>query len=266
MLKKRQAKLPKIAGPEEREFLVRTMSVNYSAGFRIDWHAHDWHQLIYACRGVMSVETGEGSWVVPQQRGVWVPAGVRHAITMSGQVQLRTLYLPQRGKRSLPEACAAVSITALLRELILRIVERGTLRRSELRDRHLSDLLFDEIRALPVAPLNIPMPRDSRAAAVAKIFAAEPGERASLEQIGQRIGASKRTIERLFVSETAMTFHRWRQQIRILHAVRKLADGDSVANISLELGYESPSAFISMFRRIIGTSPGKYFCNPAVQS
>lgn len=110
-----------------------------------------------------------------------------------------------------------------------------------------------------MVPLQLPHPSDPRAARVAEGLMASPGCGRTLAQICQGSGASKRTMERLFQRETGMSFGKWRQQLRLMHAMRLLAEGAKVTHAALEAGYSTPSAFISMFRKVLGTTPTLYF-------
>jgi AraC-like DNA-binding protein len=85
-----------------------------------------------------------------------------------------------------------------------------------------------------------------------------PGDHRTLEELCKDCGASKRTIQRLFLEETKMTFAKWRQQLRLLHGMELLASGEKVSAAALEAGYSSTSAFISMFRKQLGTPPPRY--------
>src|SRR5579859_6704808 len=98
---------------------VTTLTRDYAAGHVIPSHFHDRDQLVYASRGVMTVRTSQGAWVVPTHRAVWIPATVSHTITMSGPVAMRTLYLKPRLAKMLPRDCCVVNVSPLLRELIL---------------------------------------------------------------------------------------------------------------------------------------------------
>lgn len=238
--------------------MIRTLAATYSPGHLIPPHSHDWHQLLYASEGVMTIQTANGSWVVPPHRAVWIPANVEHSVQMSGAVSMRTLYLLPALSKTLPQECCTVNVPPLLRELILDAVARQTLRRGNPAEARLIGVMLDQIQALPAAPLQLPMPRDARASKVADLLKANPAEPGSLEQLARRAGASPRTIERLFRSETNMGFRKWRQRLRLLHALRLLAAGEPVTNVALEAGYDSPSAFISMFRRELGTTPSRY--------
>ena len=240
------------------DVVIRTLAATYSPGHVIPPHSHDWDQLLYASQGVMTIHTSRGCWVVPPHRAAWIPAGVEHSVQMSGTVSLRTLYLFPRLSKSLPKDCCTVNVPPLLRELILDAVDRETLRRRIPSEARLISVMLDQIEGLPAAPLQLPMPRDARACRVAALLKANPAERRSLAQLVRQAGASPRTIERIFRSETNMAFGKWRQRLRLLHALRLLAADEPVTNVALETGYDSTSAFISMFRRELGTTPSRY--------
>jgi AraC-like DNA-binding protein len=250
--------------PEMRQegggaFLVRTLAVGYPSGAVLEHHAHDWAQLVYATEGVMSVHTEDGTWVVPSHRAVWIPAGVGHSIAMSGWVSMRTLYIAPRLVGGLARRCCVVAVSPLLRQMILHVIAQGALRRGVAEQRRLAGVLLDQLRVLPAVPLELPMPRDARALRVAARLREEPGATAALDALARAAGASRRTLERLFQTETGMSLGRWRQQARLLHAMRLLAGGESVTSTALSVGYDSTSAFIAAFASALGTTPGQYY-------
>lgn len=252
------------ADPEDR-FQIRSLALNLPAGHAVHSHSHDWHQLIYASRGVMAVNTTNGSWVVPSRRAVWVPAGVNHAIEMIGAVSVRTLYLQPELKGPVPKQCRVISVSSLLRELILYTIDIGMLDRNVPSQRRLIGVIVDQLNAVPAAPLQLPMPTDSRALRIADTLRARPADRTPLFRLAKSAAASKRTIERIFQSETRMTFGKWRQQLRLLHALKLLASGESVTEVAFASGYDSTSAFISAFRSVMGTTPGRYYADSRSQ-
>jgi len=238
---------------------VRTLSWEYGPDEHEATHRHDWHQLVYAVKGVMTVETPHGSWVVPTYRAVWVPARVDHAIRMSGRVAMRTLYFSPRVAGWLPAECRVVSVPPLVHELLLHVVALGSLDRRIPRQRHVMAVLLDQLRELPADPLHVPEVRDVRARRVSRRVLEEPGLRSSLDTLAKESGGSKRTIERAFELDTGMTFGRWRQHVRLVHALRLLGAGHSVTSVALEVGYDSVSAFVHAFRANFGTTPGRYY-------
>jgi AraC-like DNA-binding protein len=240
------------------EPLVRGYAVTHPSGTIVLPQGAGWDQLVYAARGVMTVHTAAGVWVVPPHRAVWVPAGIEHRIVMSGQVAVRTLYLATE-LAALPAECRAVNVPALLRELILHAVRRSPLDPNVPRQARLLGVLIDELAALPAAPLQLPTPRDARARAVADALAADVGADQPIGVLAAAAGASRRTVERLFATETGMSVGQWRQRCRLVEALRLLAEGMPVTAVAHRVGYATPSAFGAMFRAELGVSPGRYF-------
>jgi AraC-like DNA-binding protein len=257
--KKRQTavldRLPRSSAP------ILTFSQDYPAGHAIPLHFHHRDQLVFASRGVMTVTTSGGAWVVPAYRAVWIPEKTPHTITMSGKVAMRTLYFQPRLAESVPRDCCVVSVPALLRELILHACSCGSLARRMAWQSHLIDVILDQLRVIRVAPLQLPLPGDPRAFRVAEVLLADPADTRPLARIAHSSSASRRTIERLFVAGTGMTFGRWRQQLRLMHGMRLLGEGAKVTHAALEAGYSTPSAFIAAFRKALGSTPARYFKN-----
>ena len=238
---------------------IATLTHDYPAGHFIPLHFHDRDQLVYASQGVMTVATRAGIWVVPTLRGVWIPASVSHTVAMSGRVAMRTLYLKPRLARALPRDCCVVNVSPLLRELILSACAFQALKKGVPRQRHLIDLITDQLEAIQMVPLQLPHLSDPRARHVAEILLANPTNTQTLSRLCRGSGASKRTVERLFQDEVGMTFGKWRQQLRLMYAVRLLAEGAKVTHAALEAGYSTPSAFICMFKKVLGFTPALYF-------
>lgn len=237
---------------------VAAMAKDFADGFHISPHTHERAQLIFAARGVMTVSTDSGSWVVPPQRAVWMPGGVRHQIRMSGQVSMRTLYVRADAAAAQPPQVRVIAVTPLLRELILRACALPVLYDEAGAQGRTMRLLLDEIAALPSVALDLRMPADPRVERVCRTLRDEPGDSRTLDDWAREAGASGRTLARLFVKETGLSFSDWRQQARLLGAMARLAAGQPITRIALDLGYDSPSAFTAMFRRALGAPPSRY--------
>jgi len=248
------------------EARLTTLSYEFEDKYRIPEHFHDTDQLVFASRGVMTIQTEQGFWVVPPQRAVWIPSRTAHTITMSGAVSMRTLYFAPRYVRQLPRSCCVLNINALLRELIVFACTTPAWTKDVPNQRHLLGTLLHQLQAAPLSPLQLPWPSDARAVRVAEKVLSHPGNTCTLARICEDCGASKRTIERVFVVETQLTLGKWRQQARLLHAIRSIASGEKIISAALEAGYESPSAFIASFKKALGCTPGRYFESGVIRS
>jgi AraC-like DNA-binding protein len=233
-------------------------SWDFAHGHAISQHSHLEDQLLFASEGAMTVDTSEGIWVVPPLRAVWIPAGTTHGVFMSGRVSMRTLYFSPALCRALPRRCLVTNISSLLRELILHACQFSKLRRRVPEERHVIELILDQLKLVESVPVQLPHPRDPRARKLADLLRANPREQRPLEDLSMKCGASKRTMQRLFAEESGMSFSRWRQRARLVHAMQSLAAGQSVTNAALDAGYSTTSAFISMFRKQLGTTPTRY--------
>ncbi len=235
------------------------MAKDYPSGDLIQSHQHIRSQLLYASSGVMTVTTDDGIWVVPPFRAVWIPAVTEHQIKASGKLSMRTLYIDPSHCGGTPKHCCVVTVSPLLRELILHAVKMPASYSLDSPEERIMMVILDQIQDLDVKPLSLPIPKESRLKAIFIQLAKTPGDQRTLEEWGKQVGASRRTLTRLFHSELGMSFGRWRQQIRILESLRRLATDDPVITIATDLGYDSPSAFIFMFKKALGKTPGQYF-------
>jgi AraC-like DNA-binding protein len=203
----------------------------------------------------MSVDTDAGTWVVPPNRALWVPDGERYRMQMHGRVAVRSLYLRTR-LEAMPTELRVVNVTPLLRELVLYAVRTGPLDRSVPRQARLIDVIVDQLDELPQAALQLPQPRDPRAKELAELMGRTPA--ATLDELAAQVGASRRTLERLFVGDTGMPIARWRRQLRLVQALRLLGTGHTVTEVAHRVGYSTPSAFTAMFRTELGQTPASY--------
>jgi AraC-like DNA-binding protein/quercetin dioxygenase-like cupin family protein len=234
-------------------------AVDYPSDYQVPAHKHATAQLIHAVQGVMVVATATGQWVVPPTRGLWMPAGVEHRIRMVGDVQVRTVYIRPDARPDLPMQCQVVGIPSLLRELILAAIEVTQPYVAGSRDGRLMELLLDEVTVLPSLPLRLPQPTDPDLLTICAALAATPDDASTLGEWAARLGVDPKTIQRRFARQTGMTFGQWRQQARLLAALEQLACDAKVVDVALNLGYNSPSAFATMFKRQFGLTPSAYF-------
>lgn len=238
---------------------VAAMPKEFADGHHIRPHRHRRAQVVHAIGGTMRVTTPGGTWVVPPRRAVWVPGGIDHEIRMVGPVSMRTLYIEPEAAPFMPrERCVVVEVSALLRELILAMGEEPVDYPAGGRAEAMVALILEELRRATELPLRIPLPADPRLLGLCRTLLDDLASDDTLEDWAERIGASGRTLARLFQKETGMSFGVWRQQARLAEALARLAQGRSIAEVSAALGYDSASAFTAMFRRVLGTAPSRY--------
>ena len=244
--------------PESRQARVvaRAIDRRLAFGERVDTHHHDQAQLVYPAQGLLAVTTDQGTWMAPPQRAVWVPAGADHRHHSYGITNMRAiLFEPVMARRGSPKP-AVVAVSGLLRELILTLTD-GVPRPASLR-RRMERLAIDLLTESPEEPLRLPEPQDDRLLGVTALLQADPASSATLDELGRTVGASARTLSRLFHEELGMGFHQWRAQLRIHHALVLLADGQSVTHTAFACGWANPSAFIETFTQTVGQTPGRY--------
>jgi AraC-like DNA-binding protein/quercetin dioxygenase-like cupin family protein len=235
------------------------MPKDFADGDRIEPHCHPRAQLTWAISGVMTVSAAHGTWVVPPNRALWIPAETEHAIRMSGRVAMRAIYIDPAIAKTIAGDCKVILVSPLLRALMLELVAAPLDYDESGRIGHVVALFLDEIRLLDAQPLHIPMPADKRLRRVCEALLDDPGQRETLEAWSAFTGASSRTLARLFERETGMRFVDWRHQVRLSEALVRLAQGQDVAAVARAVGYDSISAFSAMFRQALGKRPRDYF-------
>lgn len=233
-----------------------TRTRRLASGTAIDAHRHDDHQIVYAGRGVLTVTTGAGSWVAPATRALWIPADTVHAHQAHGDLELHLVGLPAAENPLGLATPAVLSVSPLLRELIIahtRSEDDGSPERARLRA-----VLLDQLRVSAQQPLHLPTPSTPLLRALCDILRADPSDGRTLAELGRVVGASDRTLSRLFRSDLGMTFPQWRTQLRLHRALVLLADDTPVTRVANLCGWSSTSAFIDVFRRAFGHTPGTH--------
>lgn len=242
------------------------MPKEFPDGTQVDTHRHARAQLIFATQGVIEVTVGHALWLVPPQRALWMPPDMPHRMRARGHVALRSAYVrPDACPADFPATPRAVNVSPLLRELIVRAATIPLEYDAAGRDGLVITHLLAEIEWAPGHPLQLPTGNDRRLARICDAILAHPADARTLDQWALAVGASSRTLARLFIANTGVSFVQWRQLARIQHALPLLAEGKPIAVVSAELGYETAGAFTAMFQRLTGVTPSAYFQPPAQQ-
>jgi len=229
----------------------------------MDFHSHAKSQFLLILKGVVSCEIEGGLWVVPPQSALWIPGGVLHSIKVAGGFTGYMAFIDPASGTNLSPTCCALSATPLLRELLIRSSRFPMLYPEGGTESRLVALLLDEIAVAQPGNLHLPMPRDARLRKLVNLMMEDPADRGTIQEWAERAGLSERTLARLILDQTGMSFGRWRQQFKIMLAVQWLAKGLSIQQVSGDLGYESAGSFVTMFRKVLGVPPGKYVAERA---
>lgn len=256
-----------VASPGPRSLPISCQTVSHISqrpvvtGFRhlaggqaVQEHWHDQHHLVYASTGVLSVSTDDGIWVAPADRVVWVPATTVHAHRAYGTSTLLTVAVPASATLSTGARTTVLAVSPLMRELLRTAGAGGDADTPS--DRRLRAVLLDQLRdAAPDKALHLPTVTEPRLSAAAQMLDADPA--ASLTQVAAQLAVAPRTLARLCRDHLGMTLPQWRTQLRLHRALQLLAGGDSVTAVAHRTGWASSSAFIDVFHRHMGYTPGR---------
>lgn len=224
-----------------------------------DWHSHLRGQMFCVESGLMHVRTSHGSWLLPPHRAGWIPPGQPHWVSISGAMRGWSVLLTPQASICLPELPYVIAVSEVMRALVRRAAawpKQGPLAEQQTR---MVGVLLDEMQQAPCEALHLPIPRDRRLLRITQAVLAQPATQRTLEDWADFGGMSARTLSRLFRAETGCSFLQWRQQAGLIHALERLAHGESVTVVADALGYATASNFIAMFRRTFGVSPARYF-------
>lgn len=230
---------------------------DFSSGHVLPPHSHRRSQLVYGAAGIMMVGTEQGRWIVPPDRAVWIPGGIRHDLRMVSAVTTVTLWVEPDS--ALPAACQVVEMSALMRSLMTAAIDIEPEYDRNARSGLIMQLLIEELKLLPALPLCLKFPQHPRLMERCRAFLLEPKPHDTIEIWSEALGLSRRTFTRLFRKETGLSFSVWRQQACLFASLPRLAANEPITRIAFDLGYESPAAFTTMFKRLQGVPPSHYF-------
>lgn len=250
-----------IAFADENEAVARPILAigdTYPPAFELAEHSHRRSQFLCATSGVMAVSTPEGAWVAPPERAVWIPGGMPHAVRMVGAVQTRSVLIEAEACPNRGTSCEVVGVSGLLRHLLLAAADLPIEYDEGGRDGLVMQLLLEEIDRAPLIPLAVPFPAHPALARQCQAFLATPNATATIDEWSDALAMNRRNFTRIFRRETGMSFAEWRQQACLSVALPRLAAGVSVTTVALDLGYDGPGNFSTMFKRVLGVPPSHY--------
>jgi AraC-like DNA-binding protein len=222
-------------------------------------HSHQRGQLVALTHGLLIVETESQRWMFPSGRCAWTPPNCQHAARSVGGAAGAMVDLSPEMCRGLPKTPCVFNSSELLFAIVHRMVDWDLRQPLNPAKRHLITTLRDEIRQPDQRPLRLSIPREERLARVADALLDDVADDRTLDAWAQVAGMARRTFMRAFSAHAGMSFGRWRQQARLFAALEMLAQKKSVTEVAIAVGYDSVSAFIEMFRTMLGATPQAYF-------
>ncbi|WP_431017183.1 AraC family transcriptional regulator [Bradyrhizobium pachyrhizi] len=223
-------------------------------------HRHSQGQLVLALKGGVTCEVANSIWMVPPTCAVWVPGGMMHSIRATANARICFLFV-KPGAAALPVECCTLSISPLIRELIQHLADLTQEFTIDSPAGRLVGVLLEQLVLMPIERLHLPMPQDRRIRKIAEMLSEDPADRSTFPTWASRVAMNERSLSRLMHRETGLSFGRWRRQLHLIVALRELSAGATVQEVSGALGYESVTAFITMFKKALGKPPGKYFAD-----
>lgn len=229
-----------------------------------EFHKHPRGQFIYSSKGVTRVVTEQGIYLIPSQQAFWCPPNHGHMLIFPGTVDIANLFIDPEWSARLPKKQQVFNVSPLLKELIMKAIKIGENYKVTSKGYRLMEIIVDEIEELPASPLTLPWTEHRKLQKIMSSIIDHPEDNRTFDQWADSVHISTRTLARLFKHEVNMTFSEWRLQARLFYALERLYGGTSVTAIALDLGYSTPSAFISAFKRVLGKSPMDYIAKGGV--
>ncbi|HEY0219881.1 MAG TPA: helix-turn-helix transcriptional regulator [Afipia sp.] len=235
-----------------------------TSGFRLgsfeyDWHHHVRGQLFCIDSGLAHIQTSKRSWLLSPHTVGWIPPGMVHKAGLNSVLSGWGVMLTPTASDGLPSEPCVMGVSELLRALVRRAATWHHLECLSSEQERVVEVLHDEIRHARREPLHLPLPLDQRLLRITRFLSEHPGENRSLTSLAREAGLSERAARRLFIAQTGMNFTQWRQLVRLVMSLDKLARGETVASVADALGYATPSSFIAVFRGVFGLPPARYF-------
>ncbi|GLQ31981.1 helix-turn-helix domain-containing protein [Litoribrevibacter albus] len=221
-------------------------------------HSHPRGQLVYSIKGVTRVITNEGIHLIPSSQAFWCPPHHQHTLMFPGAVEVANLFIDEKWAKELPNTQQVLNVSLLMKGLIGKALEIEHDYQEGTTEHRLMVVIIDQLKELSPAPLTLPWSNNKKLETIMKALIADPANTESIDHWAEQVHCTPRTLARLFNKEVNMTFTQWRMQAKFFHAIEQLNQKHSVTAIALDLGYSSPSAFISAFRKTLGKTPTEY--------
>ena len=221
-------------------------------------HRHAWGEFVYSFSGVMEVKVADHHYLAPPHYGVWLPPDLEHVGLNRHEGHHCSLYISAEHCASLPATPCALTVSPLVRALLEHLRQRPAGVPADAADERLLQVLVDQLVQAPRAGSYLPTSEDPLLGTVLRLLEANPGDNRTLPELAHAAHTTERTLMRRCQRDLGISFAEWRQRLRVVKAMPLLEAGQTVETIALDLGYGSASAFITMFKRLVGSTPDEF--------
>ncbi|EFP98561.1 AraC family transcriptional regulator [Vibrio caribbeanicus] len=243
--------------PDAYQQTVVALRLTEAEQNEVPFHQHRKGQLVMPLSGFVKSRIEDAIWMVPRHCAVWIPSKMPHSNYVASRSDICMLFVDP-DIEGLPEKTCTLSVSPLLRELVVKLASEDKDYDQQGRVGRLAEVLIDELVSMPTERFEFPIPSEPRLNKLAYWMLEKPNNQTSIKLWAQRLAMSDRTLSRLVKQELGMTFGQWRAQLHVVVVLQKLSQKETVQRISEDLGYESVSAFITFFKKMFGKPPAQY--------
>lgn len=221
-------------------------------------HSHPRAQLIYATSGVMNVVVKNKIWVVNPLQGLWIPGEMEHQVSFQKNVNLYSVFIDPSFSNTLPSTSFSFDISTFLKQLIFKIISFENNENPTASQKKIMDVFLDELALIQSSSTFLPTSNHTELKNILLLIMNDITCKYNIEHYANLACMSSRTLSRLFIKELGMNFSDWRIRLKLLEAIKRLGEKQPIKEIAFDLGYETTSAFIYMFKKNLGTTPSNY--------
>jgi len=260
----RQTKKANLLISEQAEMQVIAKVEIMKRGYLDKWHKHPWHQIVFPFEGILQTKISGRHFIIPHSTMLFIPAETNHESFVMTDTKFFGIYLNPKVSIHYPLKTKAIAVTSFIRELILHIHQSVTTSNISQHDiKNLLNVLIDQTSNEDTGNMTLLLPSDRRLMMIFNALMEQPQQDLNLSGWAKQVGASERTLSRLFMKELGMSFPLWRQHLRLVSSLSFLDTDLSVQEIAFNVGYNSDSSFIHAFKNLFKQTPQQYRRNGA---
>lgn len=225
---------------------------------------HEWGQFVYSTKGVIELTVKNSHLSAPPEFGVWLPPNTEHLAWVADHSEYFLINIDAISCIKLPSHAAIVSVSDICKAILADFKRRKVETPDTAKDIRLIDVLVDQLGDAASIENFLPSSDDPALKKILEKLFIDPADNKSLLEWALIAGCTERTLARKCHRDLNMSLARWKQRLRLSRALKMLNDGMTVQAVSQNLGYSTPSAFITMFQKAMGATPNNLRSNTQI--